>query len=211
MRRSTTLLYLLLSLVAVGAYYLINNRAESADIAITLEPEDIVSYLFSAEDGVPTGIRIESKAGEVVEVARGEDSAWALIQPLEASADQAAVEAAASQLTTLRIQDTIPDIALDLIGLESPEYTLVVQFKGGLERKAEIGVITPTESGYYVLSPNGNVVIVSNFAVDVILGLLTNPPYLETPIPSPTATETSLPPTSAAVTPTLATATPPPP
>lgn len=207
MRRSTVI-FLLLFLIAIGAYYFINNREAPADIAVTFEPEDVVTYLFNAEDGIPTGIRIEAKTGEVVEVAKNANGAWELIQPLEASADAAAAEATASQITTLRIEDTIPDLDLDIVGLKDPTYTLTVTF-GDVERKAEIGVITPTESEYYVLSPKGDVVTVDKFSIDGLLGLLTNPPYLETPTPSPTATETPLPtPTPEAGTPTPATSTP---
>lgn len=186
-----------------------NNREKPADIAVTLEPQDIVTYLFSAEDGVPTGIRIEAKSGEVVEVAQNADGAWELKQPLEASADPAAAEAAASQITTLRIEDTIPDLDLNIVGLQDPEYVLIVRFNDNVERKASVGVITPTESGYYALSPNGDVVVVSKTSIDSLLGLLRNPPYLETPTPSPTATETPLPTsTPEPVTPTPASSTP---
>lgn len=210
MRRNTTLVYLLILAVALGAYYLINNREKPADIVITLEPEEAASYLFSAEDGVPSQIRIESKTGEMIEVARGENGAWEVILPIEASADQAAAEAAASQITTLRIEDTITNIPLDVVGLDAPEYTLIVQFKGGVERKASIGVITPTENEYYALSPDGNVVIISKFSLDPLIGLITAPPYLETPTPSPVPTQTftPLPPTSEVGTPTPATSTP---
>jgi hypothetical protein len=106
----------------------------------------------------------------------------------------------------LRVESTIADIPLDAIGLEEPEYTLTLTFKDGLERTAEIGVITPTESGYYVRNPAGDVVIISKFSLDTLLGLLSNPPYLETPTPSPVPTETptALPPTSEAGTPTSA-------
>lgn len=207
MRRSTVI-FLLLFLISIGAYYFIKNREEPAEIAITFEPQDIVTYLFNAEDGIPTGIRIEAKIGEVVEVVRNAEGAWELIQPLEASADSASMEAAASQITTLRIEDTIPDLDLDVVGLKEPEYTLTVIF-GDMERKAEIGVITPTESEYYVLSPEGNVVTVDKFSIDELLGLLTNPPYSETPTPSPTATETPPPsPTPEADTPTPTGSTP---
>ncbi len=206
MRRSTTI-YLILLAILAGVYYYLNNREEPADIIVTLEPEEVASYLFDAADGVPTGIRIESKAGEIVEVARGADNAWELKLPLEASADPAASEAAASQITTMRIVDTIPDIDLDTVGLKTPEYTLTVRF-GDVKRIVSIGVITPTTTGYYALSPDGDVVIVSSGAVDALLNLLTFPPYLETPTPSPTATETPLPsstPEAGAATPATAT------
>jgi len=183
MRRST-IVYLLLLIVLAGVYYYLNNREQPADIAVTLEPESQVSYLFTAEDGLPTSIGIEAKTGEIVEVARGADEAWALILPIEAKADQAAAEAAASQVTTLRILDSVPDIDPEIVGLSIPEYTLIIRFTSGVERKAEIGVITPTESGYYVRNADDGIVIVSKSSLDSLLGLLTNPPYLETPLPS---------------------------
>ncbi len=208
MRRSTVV-YLLVLLIALGAYYVINNREEPADITITIEPEDIVTYLFNAEDGVPSGIRIEAKTGEVVEVSKNAEGQWELIQPLEASAVQSAPEAAASQITTLQIEDTIPDLDLEIVGLNDPEYTIVVEYNADVERKVEIGVITPTEDGYYALSPSGAVVVVNKSSIDSLLGLLRTPPYLETPTPSPTPTETSLPTsTPEPATPTPATATP---
>jgi hypothetical protein len=183
MRRSTVV-YLLLLLVLAGVYYYLNNREQPADITATLEPESQVSYLFTADDGLPTSIRIEAKTGETVEVARGADEAWALILPIQAKADQAAAEAAASQVTTLHILDNVPDIDPEIVGLSVPEYTLIIRFTDGVERKAEIGVITPTESGYYVRNADNEIVIVSKSSLDSLLGLLTNPPYLETPLPS---------------------------
>ena len=140
--RRTTVIYLLLFLVLVGAYYYLNNRAQPADIALTVEPAAEVSYLFTAEDGVPTSIRIESKVGDTVEVARNAENAWALILPIEATADQASAEAAASQVTTMQILDRLPDIDPEIVGLTDPEYILMVKFTGDVERNVKIGVIT---------------------------------------------------------------------
>lgn len=208
MRRSTVI-YLLLFLLLAGTYYYLNNREQPADIALTVEPSAEVKYLFTAEDGTPTSIRIESKAGDIVEVARDADNAWAVIQPIEAKADQASAEAAASQVSTMQILDTIPDVDPEIVGLTDPEYTLTIKFSSGVERNVEIGVITPTESGYYVRDTNGDTVIISRSSVDALLGLLTNPPYLETPTPSPIPpTETPIPPTAEVATPSNTTPTP---
>jgi hypothetical protein len=207
--RRPTVIYLLLFLVLAGTYYYLNNREEPADISLTVEPGSEVSYLFTAEEGLPTSIHIEAKTGEIVEVARDAENAWALTQPVEAKADQAAAEAAASQVTTMQILDTIPDIDPDIIGLTDPEYTLTIKFTNGVERMVEIGVITPTESGYYVRAVNGDIVIISRSSVDALLGLLTNPPFLETPTPSPIPlAETPVPPGPEAATPSDATPTP---
>src|SRR5574341_383325 len=193
MRRST-IVFLLLLLVMAGIYYYLNHREKPADIALTLTPESQASYLFTADDGLPTSIRIEAKTGEKVEVARGADGAWALILPAEAKADQATAEAAASQVTTLRVLDKVPAVDPEIVGLSVPEYTLTIHFTSDVERKADIGVITPTESGYYVRNEKAEILIVSKSSMDSLLALLTNPPYLETPSPSPTlVTETPLP------------------
>ena len=206
MRRSTVIFILLFAVLA-GVYYYLNNREAPAEIEITFEPEDVVSYLFSADDGVPTSIRIQSKDGSIVEAARDADNAWVLKQPIEAAADQGSVEAAASQVTTMRILDTLSEIDLSVVGLDDPEYELTVKFDG-VERNVSIGVITPTGNGYYVLDADGRVVIVTVSAVDGLLNLFTNPPYLETPIPSPTATETPIPASPAPGSATPATTTP---
>jgi hypothetical protein len=196
MIRRSTVVYIVLLLALAGAYYYLNNRNKTADIALTVEPSSQVAqaYLFTAADGTPSSILIESKAGQAVEIARGADNAWTLKQPIEAKADQGAAEAAASQITTMSILDTVPEIDPKIVGLETPEYVLTVKFTNGVERTVDIGVITPTESGYYVRDTAGKVLIVSRSAIDSLLGLLNNPPYLETLTPSPIPpTETSTP------------------
>ncbi len=185
MRRST-IIYVLLLVVILGVYYYLNNREEpAADIAITAEPNSEASYLFTPADGVPTYIRIQSKDLQVVEVARGADNAWALIQPTKAAADQGLVEAAASQIAVMQILDRLPDIAPQDVGLNDPAYKMILKFTSGVERNIDIGVITPTESGYYIRVDGGETVIVSNSAISSLLGLLSNPPYPPTETPPP--------------------------
>ena len=193
MIRRSTVVYIILLLVLAGAYYYINSRKQPAEIELTAEPSPEASYLFTAEEGTPISIRIESKSGEVVEVARGEDNAWALTQPIDAKAEQGAAEAAASQVTTMRILDTVPDVDPNIVGLQDPEYVLTVKFTGGGERTVDIGVITPTESGYYVREATGKIVIVSRSAIDALIGLLTSPPYQETLTPAPATPEAGTP------------------
>ena len=184
MIRTSTIVYIVLLLGLIGAYFYLKNREQPADIAATLEPGSEIVYLFTAEEGTPSSIRIEAKAGGAVEVARAADNAWALKEPVEAKAEQGAAEAAASQVTAMQIVDTVPDVDLQVVGLDDPEYVMTVKFTGGGERTVDIGVMTPTESGYYVRNTDGKVVIVSRSAIEALLGLLDNPPYLETPTPA---------------------------
>jgi hypothetical protein len=185
MIRTSTVVYIVILLVLVGAYYYLNNREQAADIELTVEPTEEVSYLFPAEEGTLSSIRIESKTGDIVELTRGADDAWVLNQPSEGPADPGAAEAAASQITAMPIEDTVPDVDPKIVGLDIPEYILTVNFTSGGERTVEVGVITPTENGYYVRDASDKIVIVGRSAIDALLGLLANPPYLETPTPLP--------------------------
>ena len=213
MIRRSTVVYIVILLALAGVYYYLNNREQpAADIEVTPEAtlEEPV-YLFTAADGVPTSIHITSETGEVVEVARDADNSWKVMLPIEGTADQGAAEAAASQVTTMRVLESIPDIDLDLVGVNEPDYTVNIQFSNGQERTLNIGVVTPTESGYYVQDASGgDVLIVTKSSLDALLGMLTLPPYLETPTPSPMPTEMPLPATATpeAGTPTDGTATP---
>jgi hypothetical protein len=187
MIRPATVVYVVLLLALVGAYFYLKNRPQPVGIEVTVEPSAEVTYLFTAEDGTPSAIRLESKSGKTVEIARDADNAWALKQPVEAKADQAAAEAAATQITAMRILDTVPDVDPKIVGLEVPEYVLTIKFTNEVERTVDVGVITPTESGYYVQDPADRVLIVSRDSIDPLLGLLDNPPYQETPTPEASA------------------------
>ena len=187
MRRSTAI-YLILFALVLGAAYYFNNREKSAEIEITPEPTSAIEYLFTPVDGLPTRIHIESKAGDIVEVARNEENAWVLTKPEEAAADQGLVEEAATSVTTMRVLEHIPSLAPEDVGLDDPEYTMTIQFNSGVERIVKIGVSTPTESGYYIPGENGETLIVSRSTVDSLIGLLTNPPYAPTETPAPEST-----------------------
>lgn len=211
MIRRSTVVYIIILLALAGAYlYLKTREKPTEDVLPTPEATEEVSYLFTAEQGVPTSITIQSKAGDTVELARGADGAWMLAQPFEANAEQGSSEAAATQVTTMRILEKVPDLDPKVAGVDDPEYLLTVKFGDKLERTVKIGIVTPSESGYYVQdAAGGDIVIVSKNSVDAILTLLTTPPYLETPTPSPVATETPLlTPTPVAGTPTNETVTP---
>lgn len=189
MRRSSSIIYIILLAILAGIYYFLNNRPESVDSETPISTPAAAEYLFDSEDGLPTRIRIESRDGETVEVARDAENAWAILQPVEASADQGLVEAAAGQVTTIRVIDHLPDLDPETVGLDSPDYTITIQFTSNVERIISVGVLTPTESGYYVSRGDGEILIVNNSALDALIGLLTDPPYLATETPLPTTLE----------------------
>ncbi len=147
MIRRPTVVYIMVLLAVTAVYLYFDRRQQPA--APEMTPEPTASYLFQANAGTPVSIRIKAKTGETVELARNSEAAWALRLPVKAGAEQGSSEAAASQVLTMRILDKTPKIDLALVGLKDPEYILTVKFKNGTERTVKIGVVTPTESGYY--------------------------------------------------------------
>ena len=201
MIRRLTVVYITILLAVVAVFLYFNSREQPVESDATPEPTGEVSYLFPEEGVSPTSIQIQAKSGGTLELVRNDEGAWTLNQPVEAGAEQGSSEAAASQVMTMRILEKIPEIDLAVVGLREPDYILNVKLNQGTERTVKIGVVTPTESGYYVQdSSGGDVLIISKSSVDALLGLLTSPPYLETPTPSPPPYETGT--ADAAATPT---------
>lgn len=181
-KQTWILLALFVALAGFAIYQKYNPKAEIPDPdatpTATVAP---VEFLFPVENGVVTSLLIESRKGETVGVAR-KDNAWAFTQPFEAEADQASVEAAASQVTALTITNHL-ELDPTVVGLKSPAYTITVGFTSGKFFIAQIGDATPTQTGYYARKEGGGVLVISKDGVDALLNLLFYPPYVETPTP----------------------------
>lgn len=183
MRRSTWIV-LVIFLALVGLLWYLNQKepsTEETEAALT----ETVEYLFDATDGLPTSIVLEAKTGEQVALERNQAGEWVLIQPIETEANQGSAEAAASQLSSLRILSR-PKVAPDEAGLDQPAYIMTVKLTGGTEEVVRIGDLTPTMSGYYTnISSSDEVLVVGQTGLDSLLTLVTSPPYMETPTPIP--------------------------
>jgi hypothetical protein len=100
----------------IGFTVYLNRRAPTA-VETEATPSSTVSYVFTAEDGLPSSIEIKPAEGETVRVARNADQVWMLELPEEAEADQGMAEAAATSVSTLRILNEV-DAPADILGLD---------------------------------------------------------------------------------------------
>jgi len=183
MKRSTWIV-LVIFLALVGLLLYLNQKEPPAE-ELDATPTETVEYLFDETAGLPTSIDIKARTGEQVTIERNEAGEWVLKQPIEAEANQGSAEAAASQLTALRILSR-PEVAPDDAGLVEPSYTMTVKLTGGTEEVVRIGDLTPTDSGYYTNINGGDeILIVGKTGLDSLLTLVTSPPYVETPTPTP--------------------------
>ena len=198
-RRNTWLLLIILVALGGFAFYLSRHKALQTANATptTASGAAAAAPLFAPSDGNPTDISIKDTTGKAVDVARNESGAWVLKAPTDAPANQASAEAAATQLTSLRVLAS-PQLGFDVVGLTQPAYTISIKFSGGKSHTLAVGAVTPIQDGYYASLDSGAVHIVDKQGLDAIIQLLTQPPYATTPTP----------PVTIAPTDTLAPATP---
>lgn len=185
MVRTSTWIALVVLLALVGFSFYLRDRQAKELAAAT--PTEGMAHLFDVDQGEPTLVRVEGPAGEVVEFSRDSGGQWVLNEPEDAQADQAAAEASATQVGSLRVLSTV-NLTADIIGLERPQYTIRLSFGEAEEQILRIGSLTPIKDGYYTQLDEGPFQVVDKFGLDALIGLLTAPPYMETPTPPPSAT-----------------------
>jgi len=180
MKRSTLIvLVVFLALVGVMLYL---NQKEPATSEADVTPTAPVEFLFSDSDGLPTIIDIKSSTGQQTVLERNDAGAWVLKKPIGAEADQGSAEAAASQITSLRIESK-PEVAPDAAGLVQAPYTLTVKTTSGTTKTVRIGDLTPTGIGYYaVIDDSEETLVISRTGLDALLTLLESPPVATKPV-----------------------------
>jgi hypothetical protein len=181
--RTGTWLAILMLAILVGFAYYLKKQKDAPSLEATPTPG--ITYIFTSEDGLPSGIEIAPAEGDAqrVKIERI-DGAWKLSLPFEAEANQGSAQAAADQVTKLRMLGEV-DAALDILGLDKPTHIIDISFTGGKTHKLKVGSVTPTQSGYYTSVDGNRIVVLSKDGIDALLNLQTSPPYLATPTPSP--------------------------
>jgi hypothetical protein len=175
------------------AVYINKQKESSAEET----PAEQISFIFKEADGAPASIEVKPATGETVKITRNSANAWAIKLPSPAEADQGLAEAAAAQVSALKVISPI-DADPGIFGLDKPAYIITIEFEGGNTHMLEIGDSTPTNSGYYVRIDKDKMVITDLSGIDSLLQLGSFPPYLNTPTPS------ALPPTETPISPTQA-------
>ena len=181
MKRSTWIVVVIFLALAGILFYL--NQREPAEEAVEFTPPAPIEFLFSDSDGTPTSIDIKNGNSEQVVIVRNEAGVWVLEKQIETEAGQASAEAAATQLTSLRIESR-PEVAPEAASLVHPSYILTVETTSGTKKTVRIGDLVPTGIGYYAHINGGDeTIIINQTGLDALLTLLESPPYVE-----PTAT-----------------------
>jgi hypothetical protein len=206
-RRNTWLLIVILMAVVAFSFYLKNRKQQEASAATPTPAQAGAVSLFAADEGQPTDISVNDSTGKLVEFARNSSGKWVLKAPTESEANQAAAEAAATQVTALQALSNVA-LGFDVAGLDKPSYTMSFVFSGGKSHILKVGAETPIQDGYYASLDGGMVRIVDKQGIDALIQLLSQPPYAATPLPpitfTPTASAATEPVSTLATTPSAA-------
>jgi hypothetical protein len=197
MIRRTTWIVLIVLLALVGfSFYLKNHKAQqAASVTPTSPAGGPAAPLFSTSEGTPTDLGIKDTTGRAVDVARNASGVWVLKAPTDAPADQASAEAAATQVTSLRVISNV-QLGLDVVGLDKPTYTMSFSFSNGKKHTLTVGALTPIQDGYYASLDQGPVRIVDRQGLEALIQLLNQPPFAATATSAaPTAGTATLEPT----------------
>jgi hypothetical protein len=200
MIKRPTWILLVILVLAVGAYFFIENRPSKINASTPTATAG--SFLITQAQGVLQSLHIVDNKGDTFQMQRDLSKAWVVTAPSSGPADQGLAGAAETQVGALSIVTTLntPPTLSD-IGLAVPADTIDLVFVNGTSHTMEIGNLTPTSSGYYVRFDGGKIYVIEKSGIDSLLNLLTNPPFPPTPTPLPTP-ETTGTPTSGISTPT---------
>jgi len=190
-RKETGVLILVLALLVGLAWY--SNQPNSLLKEKPTETATVTAarYLVELESSAVASFNLSSQDGGSIFLERGPGGVWIVKKPIEGIADQSRAEEGASQVTTIRILTTLESAPpTSATGLDYPGYTLDITTTDGTSIQFKIGAVTVTNTGYYVADGSGQIRVVGKTNIDTLIGLISNPPYAETPTPSPAPSET---------------------
>jgi hypothetical protein len=183
-RRSTLVLVVIFAALVAGAIYWQRSQDKKSPASeATATPGS--QLLFHLKGNI-SGLRLERTNGGSLELGRDDQGAWKLIYPKADATDVAAVEAAVSQLISAPVISTLEvGPSMQDAGLAAPAYRLLINLDDGSQVVVNVGNVTPTGTGYYVLVSQQGMSIASKFSLDPVLNLVENPPIKLPATPEP--------------------------
>jgi hypothetical protein len=195
MVRRSTWIALALALALAGALAYMNREQQAVREQAQSFPTLPSHIVFEDAQGAFNRISIRAATGGVVTLALNMQNLWEIAQPVQGAAEQAYIEAAEAEIGSMRYTDELQGAAPADLGLAPPAYVVTISMKDGREHRLEIGDQTPSETGYYARIDGDRILTLNVSSIESLLLLFANPPYRETPTPSPmlpTAAPTSI-------------------
>jgi len=150
-KKSTLLVVLLAAALGGAVWYLEFKREKPAEDAATASKP-----LFGFKNEEVTALML-TRGGETLRVERG-GAAWRITQPVDAAADEGAVEGLLGSVSFARISKTIAVTppgsadALKAFGLDAPAIALEMKLKSGATHRLRLGAKDFTGGNVYALA-----------------------------------------------------------
>ena len=114
------------------------------------EAKEKSEKLFDFDKAHAKELRISKDGKPVVQLVKG-DKSWKLVQPVEAEADDTAVDSLVSSLSTLKQKKDLPDEKdLKAFGLDQPKLEVAVKLEDGKEQGVVVGTDNSFDNTVYV-------------------------------------------------------------
>ena len=175
-RRSTwVILGILLGLIFITIIVSKRKPNQSADITPTAFKNNLVSESIMEI----VSVQIDNSTDEYLELSRENNDEWIITNPDGENLDKNVIENAVTEFATTRIlSELIPAPSKNATGLDNPGYIIYLGYSNGDKDTFIVGNRTQTESGYYVLSGEDKVYVVTPSGVDSLARIIDNPPFL---------------------------------
>lgn len=176
-RRSTWILLGIL-VILLAVFWAVQRTGNGPDEEIDLTPQPTAISLFESGAGQAAKVTLTGEGGRVV-YEYAPDGAWSLIEPNEQLVDPASASLAVDQFFSVRVLNELDSPPpLEAIGLQPPLFTITIEMRDGSQQKMHIGAVAPTGGSYYLQNQDGQILVVSKYALDVFLDLLRDPQYM---------------------------------
>jgi hypothetical protein len=135
MKRNTVIVLLIAAVLAVTVYYLEIKKGRPAPAAATDTSKP--AFNFSSSD---IGSITIARAGQNVAI-ENQSGRWVITQPVNAPADDSAINALAGSIASGRVSRTLNATADDIksYGLEQPAITVDIKLKSGEQHRVALG------------------------------------------------------------------------
>ena len=170
MRR--TLIFVTVLLVLLGIIFFTEKYKEEISQSVVTENSILLpKFLFAEKISDIVGLNIVTENG-ILELERDDFGLWVVIQPEGADVQPGIVEAAVSQLRALPLLAEDLPLSSSDVGVREQAIQVSVSFADGAESAFRVGDFTPSGSGYYIQSADGQIGILDRDALDTFLNVL---------------------------------------
>lgn len=203
-----TLILLIVSVVVIAAVWMVNNNSTSQTAAPTATPESGGPLFPDVTADQVLSLAIRSSATDAfVRISReSTDAEWQVTGPENAAdqvVDQIKATEAVNNFIGLASVSNFAAESLAEFGLDAPQYVIEVDTGAETLDVILVGSKNPSGNRYYVIpqqvapeataevADSGETVyLVASNALDLLIDLISQPPYQPTATPLPTATPT---------------------